>query len=123
MPTFAYETDFRAHHRYHRRGYADGVARLPTGAAADPGRYGYSDTIPAADTGANAGRRYANAGRYPGAADSDSDSGSVPISYSDTDGNADTDGGADANPDARAHTNAGRPLANRCAAYRRPHPG
>ena len=123
MPTFAYETDFPAHHRYRRCGYAGGIARLPTGAAADASRHGHGAAIPAADTGAYADgcRRYANAGRYPGAADSVAVA--VAISYSDTDGNADTDGGADAKPDSGVHANAGQPVANRCAAYRRPHPG
>ena len=118
------ENHFLANHRHRRRGYADGVAGLPTGAAADAGRYAYGATI--ADTGANANgcRRYADAGRCN--ADADCNRGPAnAISYSNTNGNSDagTNSDADANPVANTHAHAGRPIANRCADYQRPHPG
>ena len=119
------ENPFRSNYRYRRCGYAGGVAGLPTGAAANAGRYAYGATI--ADTGANANgcRRYADAGtdRNPGGANA--------VSYSNADGNGNSATDADCGPDPNAHaaadpvahTHTGRPLANRRARHRRPHPG
>lgn len=114
------ENHFLANHRYRRRGYAGDVAGLPTGATADAGRYAYGPTI--ADPGANGCRRYADAGRCY--ADADCNRGPAnAVSYSNADGNTDAVANPDVDSDPVTIAHTGRPIANRCANNRRPHPG
>ena len=116
------ENHFLANHRCRRRGYADGVAGLPTGAAADACRYAYGPTIADAGANANGCRRYADAGRCY--ADADCNRGPAnAVSYSNADGNTDAVANPDVDSDPVTIAHTGRPIANRCANNRRPHPG